>query len=333
MRNKITGLLIELEKSYYFRRPLATLDLEDSEIDVQFKYFLEGHPSDGQTIHGSKISGLNLYGDFAVIYAYRLPELILMQLNPEMKFIYIQHGYYPDLITRHFSQIFRKFDRLFLYTKLLISGISKGISISVIFEMLRLWTSPKFEATKLPQPDMCIILDDSWQSFHERKLGWTSSSYIIKPFYEPKPITKDVTFDFQYICQSLVEDSRITEENLISTINNYIEKNNIENLAMIAHPRTNKEIYRGLKTNITFIEDRCFDIPAFGHYSSLLLYLAENSVPVDVCYSDGLIIPQDFINKLELSKSEKIPKLYTNCPHKAYINRELKDVFRGNIFQ
>ena len=328
MQKKISVLMIELVQSFYLRRPIATFDLEDKEIDVQFKYFLAGESSKQQTSYGSKITGLKLQSDVAVIYAYRLPELILMQLNPEVKFVYIQHGYYPDLIIRKVSQIFHKFDRLILYIKLLFMGISKGLSISTALDILRLWTLPNFKATKLLHPDLCIILDDSWQNFHEKKLGWTSSKYVIKPFYEPKPITKDKRFEFQYICQSLVEDSRITKESLISAMNTYVKSNNIKNLAMIAHPRTNKDLYRNLKTNFTFIEDRCFDVPAFGHYSSLMLYLAENGVPVDVCYSDDFVIPQDFISKLESAQKRNITKTYTNLKHDSYINKELKAMFR-----
>lgn len=328
MQEILNGSMIELEQSFYHRRPLATFDLEDPVINVKFNYFLTGNSSKQQTTRGSKITGLKLYGDFAVIYAYRIPELILMQLNPTVKFIYVQHGYYPDLITRKFNQVFRKFDRVLLYVKLLIMGISKGLNISLALEMLWLWTVPKFKASKLPQPDLCVILDHSWQSFHENKLGWTAAKYVVKPFYEPKLITTDNRFDFQYICQSLVEDSRITVETLINTINAYVKENHVTNLAMIAHPRTNKDLYRNVKTNITFIEDRCFDVPAFGHYSSLMLYLAENGVRVSVCNSDDFEIPQDFINKLEIIRSGRSRKIYTNIQYEAYINKELKAMFQ-----
>ena len=331
MDEKLNGSMIELEQSFYFRRPLATFDLQDPDIDVRFEYFLDGEPSKQITNCGSKIKGLKLNGDFAVIYAYRIPELILMQLNPKMKFIYIQHGYYPDVITRKFNQAFRKFDRILLYTKLLIIGVTKGLDISIAFEMLKLWTVPKFKASKLRQPDLCIILDNSWKNFHVQKLGWTKSRYVVKPFYEPKSIKEDKRFDFQYICQSLVEDSRITEESLISTINNYVKANNITNLAMIAHPRTNKDLYRNVKANITFVEDSCFNVPAFGHYSSLMLYLAENGVPVDVCYSDDFIIPQDFVSKLEVIQKGSALKLYTNHQPEAYINQELKAIFQEGV--
>lgn len=332
MRETLTGSMIELERNFYSRRPMATFDVEDTAIDVQFQYFLENRPTKEQTITGSKITGLKLSGDFAVIYAYRLPELILMQLNPSVKFVYIQHGYYPDLITRKISQIFRKFDRVFLYLKLLIVGVTNGLNISIVIEMLKLWTVPKFQASKLPQPDLCIILDTSWENFHKNKLGWTVPKYIVKPFYEPKPITKNQNFDFQYICQSLVEDSRITAEVLTSAINTYVDENNVKNLAMIAHPRTNKDLYRNVKANITFVEDRCFDVPAFGHYSSLLLYLAENMVSVEICHSDDLIIPEDFTNKLETIQMGKSAKMYTNIQEEAYINEELKSMFKKKDF-
>ena len=86
------------------------------------------------------------------------------------------------------------------------------------------------------------------------------------------------------------------------------------------------------KQTSLFVEDRCFDLPAFGHYSSLMLYLAENMVPVEICYSDDLIIPEDFTNKLETIQMGKSAKIYTNIQEEAYINEELKSMFKKKNF-
>jgi hypothetical protein len=87
-------------------------------------------------------------------------------------------------------------------------------------------------------------------------------------------------------------------------------------------------MYRELETNVTFVEDRCFDVPAFGHYSSLMLYLAENGIAVDICESDDLLIPTDFKQQLKSARNSKSSKKYTNNRFESFINEELKLLFK-----
>ena len=166
MLNTKKVTLIELEKSFYWRRPQATFNLEDPDIDVCFQYFLEGSHSNLLDIPGTKIKGLKLRTDFAVIYAYRLPELILMQMNPAVQFIYIQHGYYPDLITRKPSQVFKKFDRVILYSKMLIQALFCGLKLAVAIDIIRLWISHRYRASNLSEPSLCVLIDKNWQSLN-----------------------------------------------------------------------------------------------------------------------------------------------------------------------
>ena len=266
---------------------------------MDFKYFINKGSADKIPIPSSKIKGLCLDCDVAVIYSYRIPELLLMKMNPDVKFVYIQHGYYPDLIKRHLFQILRKSDRISLFLYLIFLALFSGLKLKNLRDVLAVWTLPEYKAKNLPEPMLCVVSDYEWEKFHKKKLGWVKSKYINKKYYEQKLILRNSeNYDYQYVCQSLVEDSRISSDKLITEINNFIYKNNIKKLALILHPRSDKKIYELLACEVDFVTDSCFDVPTFGHYSSLLLYLAENNVSVELCGETNIYITLDFIVKL-----------------------------------
>ena len=71
-------------------------------------------------------------------------------------------------------------------------------------------------------------------------------------------------YDYQYICQSLVEDSDYRK--LVTEINKFILEKNIKKLVLVLHPRSDKKIYENLACDVEYLTDRCFDVPTFGHY-------------------------------------------------------------------
>lgn len=319
--------LIELEKKFFDRRPAATFDLSDNFLDVNFKYFIDQNSINQIPINASRIKGFSLDCDVAVIYSYRIPELLLMIMNPDVKFVYIQHGYYPDLIKRHVFQILRKFDRIILFLRLICLALFAGLKLSYLLDILSVWTVPEYKAKNLPEPALCVVLGDEWEKFHKKKLGWVKSQYINKKYYEPKLIlSNSQNYDYQYICQSLVEDSRLSSEKLVTEINKFILEKNIKKLALVLHPRSDKKIYENLACDVEYLTDRCFDVPTFGHYSSLLLYLAENNISVEVCGEPNITIPFDFLEKLVKIKSGDYERQYSNDPRECYINQDIKNL-------
>lgn len=323
--SKIDVVLFDLELSSWHRRPKATLDFSDARISAHYHYGIGSSKSNPCEISNSKLRSLNIKADVAVIYAYRIPELLLLLCNPEVKFIYMQHGYYPDRIKRDVSGIFKKYDRIVYYISLLLRFLIKTRNITAIKEILGLWLIDNYKIKHMPSPDLCVVLDLSWIDFHKRKLGWTNSNYITKRFYEQKEILKNKDFDAQYVAQTLVEDSRLSPGALINCLNNYIRKNNIKKLCIISHPRTVKEIYKGLECKYEFEDNHCYDVETFGHYSSLLLYLAENGIHVSLASDSTLKIPIDFFNRINES-SKTGSKLFSNDMADCIINGEVVKV-------
>ena len=78
--------------------------------------------------------------------------------------------------------------------------------------------------------------------------------------------------------------------------------------------------------DVEYLTDRCFDVPTFGHYSSLLLYLAENNISVEVCGEPNITIPFDFLEKLVKIKSGDYERQYSNDPRECYINQDIKNL-------
>ena len=72
--------------------------------------------------------------------------------------------------------------------------------------------------------------------------------------------------------------------------------------------------------------DSCFDVPTFGHYSSLLLYLAENNVSVELCGEPNIAIPLDFIEKLVDISNGSFERRYSNDIRECYINQDIKNL-------
>lgn len=322
MNKKIKVSIIDLEHSSWYRRPNASIDISDKRLECEYRYIMKNENLD-LPLQNSRLKNFTLDADYAVIFAYRVPELILIEKNPTVTFIYIQHGYYPDLIKRNISSIFRKFDRIILYTLWLIKFSIIDLNIRKTIDIVKIWTVKGFLASKLSGPKKCFMLDQSWIDFHKDKLGWLHSEYEFLRFYEPKHIISNTTCAIQYVAQTLVEDGRVSKKTLLKVLNEFIAKNQIEKLIILAHPRTDASIYLGLKCMYELEYKYCFNIKTIGHYSSLMLYLAENNIPVMVIGENIIEIPSNFSSQLVLA-SLGSSKKYTNIIAETYINAHIK---------
>ena len=139
---------------------------------MNFKYFIDQNSINQIPINASRIKGFSLDCDVAVIYSYRIPELLLMIMNPDVKFVYIQHGYYPDLIKRHVFQILRKFDRIILFLRLICLALFAGLKLKYLLDILSVWTVPEYKAKNLPEPALCVVLKGMGKNFIKKiRLG------------------------------------------------------------------------------------------------------------------------------------------------------------------
>ena len=326
MDEKIKVCIIDIDKAAWFRRPAASLDLSDNRLDCEYLYLVKDRTKPPQLdilpIRNRQLRSITLDADYAIIFSYRIPELTLIQNNPHVKFLYVQHGYYPDILKRSFFGIFRKLDRIHVYSVFTLRYLIARFEYVRLLDFLGIWFVANYKAKSLLGPFKCFVFDKSWELFHKEKLGWTSSDFRQLKFYEPKSIVNTTSHSLQYVAQTLVEDGRLPRKVLITTLNKYIFDNNIQKLCILAHPRTDKSIYSKLACEISFEYNQCFNIPTIGHYSSLMLYLAENGLPVSIIGSDNIEIPEDFFAKLTQASDESL-KQFTNIVEETFLNDEI----------
>jgi len=326
MDEKIKVSIIDIDKAAWFRRPAASLDLSDNRLECEYLYLvpdrIKSPQLDTLPIRNRQLRSITLDADYAIIFSYRIPELTLVQNNPHVKFLYVQHGYYPDILKRSFFGIFRKLDRIHVYLVFLLLYFFARFEYVRLLDILGIWFVAKYRAKSLLSPLKCFVFDKSWEQFHIEKLGWTSSEYRQLKFYEPKSIIGSSSHSLQYVAQTLVEDGRLSQKVLNATLNRYISDNDIQKMCILAHPRTDESIYSKLECEISFEYDRCFNIPTVGHYSSLMLYLAENGLPVSIIGSNNIEIPEDFHAKLTQASNESL-KQFTNSVEETFLNGEI----------
>lgn len=326
MDEKIKVSIIDIDKVAWFRRPAASIDLSDNRLECEYLYLVKDRIKSPQLdtlpIRNGQLRSIKLDADYAIIFSYRIPELVLIQNNPHVKFLYVQHGYYPDILKRSVFGIFRKLDRIHVYFVFLLKYFFARFEFVRLLDILGIWFVAKYKAKSILSPFKCFVFDKSWERFHVEKLGWKSSQYKQLKFYEPKPIIGSSSYSLQYVAQTLVEDGRLSQKILNATLNRYISNNSIQKLCILAHPRTDESIYTNLDCEISFEYGRCFNIPTIGHYSSLMLYLAENGVPVSVIGDEHIEIPEDFHEKL-IQASETRLKQFTNNVEETFLNDEI----------
>ena len=321
MNNKIKVKILDLDKSSWFRRPVATLDTQDTRLECEYLYLFPNE-CDIIPIKSRQLNSLHLDADYVIIFAYRIPELILIQANPDITFLYVQHGYYPNFLKRDFLGIFRKLDRIKKYLMFLVIYFLFFQQKKQLVDIVKLWIAPKHQASTLRSPSIGFVFDEQWEQFHRKKLGWTKTQYKQVKFYEPKEIQRLSTFEIQYVAQTLVEDGRLSKKVLIDVLNKYVDEYSVKLLCILGHPRTDESIYHELNCEYVFEYNRCFEIPTIGHYSSLMLYLAENQVDVSIIGSDQIEIPQDFYDAIRKSRYSG-KKQYTNDRSETYLNHEI----------
>lgn len=237
--------------------------------------------------------------DISLIFAYRIPEICLMILNPETKFIYVQHGYYTIKMRRTFSGIIKKIDRIIVYFLLfLMVAFRRPKSIIPLLNFIfKVWIKGNgMNGTIAPaSPNLALIQGAAWENWHREKIGWQTSTYCIKPYFERKKIQyKYEVGAWQYICQSLVEDGRINQDLIRKSLKDFIKKNKPNKIYFILHPRSNPSIYKDLAVNYEFVTDCIYTLPTLGHYSSLLIYAKQHALNIQLLPLENHEIPTDF---------------------------------------
>lgn len=211
------------------------------------------------------------------IFALRPIELlILSMLRKDTRVILIQHGIFVPKMKRNISGIYRKSKEVTLY---LISlwklGALQWSSLAWILGRLEFSQSGLYHIAS--RVDEILVYSVYWEKYFQEKFGVKGSfRYVGNPdnlLYAGKTIQVD---GLVYVAQTLIEDSRLAKSDwnkFIRQLNDYILNNNIPELHIKLHPRTDKRIFDELDRRIR-VTYHLKDLPEsgkiLGHYSTLL---------------------------------------------------------------
>lgn len=215
--------------------------------------------------------------DVLFIFALRPVELLILSLlRKRTRVILIQHGIFVPLMKRDIGGIFRKSKEVILY---LISLWRLG---AVNLETLA-WVMGRreFAQTSLyeisSRVDDIIVYSEYWKNYFKENFGTEGNfRYVGNPdslLYSGKTKVVD---GIVYVAQTLIEDARLSMSdwnNFIRQLNDYMLKNDISQIHIKLHPRTDRKIFNNIDHSITklyYLEELPISRTILGHYSTLL---------------------------------------------------------------
>jgi len=254
-----------------------------------------------------------------IIRGYRFPEMLILNSDQVLGNIYyMQAGINPVFMSRNWISLFGKVGRLIQYIKF---GLRNFLYIksNLISSFFKVWIMDKdLESGELTQPFKILLFDSRSLNFYRKRLAWNCKDSIY-PWYEPKRIMKDLVdvdtdrFE-QYVCQSLVEDGRVSKNSLHKSLNEILESiDSKKKLMLILHPNSNRDLYLSHNLNNRFIfndSEIIYPVKTHGHYSNLLIYIKQNGLEVKIWHIQNHKIPLNFMDLLQETKEASLP--YTN---------------------
>ena len=225
----------------------------------------------------NKVSQLLPQTEVLFIFALRPIELFILSiLSKNTQVILIQHGIFVPKMKREVGGMFRKSKEVVLY---LISLWKLGALNWSSFAWIL--GRKEFRQTGLyhlaSRVDKILVYSEYWQNYFQENFGVQGSfRYVGNPdsiLYSDKTIKVD---GLVYVAQTLIEDSRLSKSDwkrFIMQLNDYILNNNIPELHIKLHPRTDKSIFNEIDDRIPityYLSDLPESSMILGHYSTLL---------------------------------------------------------------
>lgn len=314
--------IFDLDLSSIIRRPLRLFSQEERN-QVTFFYLNENFDKDKAISTGFKISKLKHISQMAdfnlIIFGYRFPEMLFLNSNLiKGKIIYIQAGVNPTFLQRNWISILGKLPRLFQFITLAFRNFYY-LDLKLLKSFFKIWLLNKnLLQGDLQEPNNIFLFEPNSESFYRSRLGWKSSMEAF-PWYEPKQVreNKDASslYSFeQYVCQSLVEDGRISKKELHKVLDKILKKiGNEKKLMLILHPNSKKKIYESHSRSYKFIyndSNIIQRVKTHGHYSNLLIFLKSKGLDVRTWQIENHETPSNFIDLLASPDLSFLP--YTN---------------------
>ena len=224
--------------------------------------------------------------DSFLVMAQRIPDSALVSVANELgiKTFKFQHGLYIPFMKKDLKVYISKIIKTFRYFQyaLVIARATKFSRLTILKEYINIFLKgKKITNTTLPiekiNVDTVFVYGEYWKQYHTEEFGYKYKDQVIVGYpdltqlenIKKKPKEEAVC----YICQTLVEDSRMDREQMENFINVLSMSIGDKKLYIKLHPRSDMTLYEPLQNrkNILFTKT---DFPHcskyIGHYSSML---------------------------------------------------------------
>ena len=229
-----------------------------------------------------------------VVMAQRIPDNAIVAIANELgiKTFKFQHGLYIPHMKRNIALFIEKIRKTIRYMQyaLVVAEATRLPKIKALKDYIDVFIKGKnITKTSLPLDKInakkVFVYGEYWKQYHKEHYGYSIDQQIVVG-YPDLMILEEIKKKPQedaicYICQTLVEDGRLSREQMLQFIDILSDAIEDKKLYIKLHPRSDMSLYKKLqnKSNIIFLKN---DFPYckkyIGHYSSMLaiaMYLTD----------------------------------------------------------
>ena len=198
-----------------------------------------------------------------LVMAQRIPDSALVSLANTLKIktYKFQHGLYIPFMRRKtnmFLKKIRKSYRYLLYSIVLAKAI-KHPTLSLIKKYLNVFIrGSRITQNLLPlnkiNANEVFVYGEYWKEYHKNEFGYKNNQQITVGYPDlidlPQIKSSPKIDGIGYICQTLVEDGRMSREQMIKFIHTLANNIGDNKLYVKLHPRSDMSLYKELKNNV-----------------------------------------------------------------------------------
>ncbi|QTN38508.1 hypothetical protein HZ996_04885 [Cryomorphaceae bacterium] len=287
-------------------------------------------------VHGF-ISNQNVQEVLFLTYSYRIPDLYwtsIYRLHGVMT-AQIQHGMYMKYLSRDVAGFTSNLERKLVYLKrfvqLILANSNRlrlmGFLLNKDFlnsENIRKWLL-KGDLSNI-QSDHLFVWGEYWADWFTMYHYYPENrefSVIGNPDYfsHRNLLQEDPEDAITYICQTLVEDGRMTKkehDSLMGRVSSFLPDS--RKVYFKLHPRSDRSLYDGVlkNSNVTLRTDFPYTSHYLGHYSSMLILGVSEKSGLGLIEIDQHEVPEFFEQLAEANSGdpEKL-KVFLKEPYKG----------------
>ena len=268
-----------------------------------------------------------------VIFGYRFWDFFVCSVAKKYSIpvYYVQHGIYSPSISRINKSLLRFSDPLLKVISLIITLIKSSSNLQNKFNLISFYffniATSKLSHKKIFEIEKGFLYGTYWIEFHNNFPGmYFKNSYICSyPDILTQPVT-DESYEYCFICQTYVEDGRLSKQDYLKFLDSLFQKININQKAKVAiklHPRSDMSLYSKFND---------FKFFKYGSIPKSRIYLSGWSTLVFACSLYGniyLVSPNEdeipeflfkFFPKISIKQLNNKESLNLNFVHNKNIN-------------